>query len=87
MIQEPIYAVPPSFAFGLRGVGEFLDVNDIISREKVWVEPISTDPELAAELRGWYRLRNQRIVENEFGTRFYLNTYGSKWLAFGSSLT
>jgi transcriptional regulator with XRE-family HTH domain len=85
-VQEPLYAVPPLFAFSLRGVVRPLSLQELPSREKVWVEPISTDPELASELRGWYHLRKQRLVENEFGNRFYLDTYGAKWLAFGDCL-
>jgi transcriptional regulator with XRE-family HTH domain len=85
-VQEPLHAVPPLFAFSLRGVGKPLSLQEVLSREKVWVEPISTEPELAAELRGWYHLRKQRLVENEFGNRFYLDTYGAKWLAFSDCL-
>lgn len=50
----------------------------------IWVEPISPDSVLRNELRGWYRVK-QRFVENEFGNRFYLDTYGAKWLAFAKS--
>ena len=49
------------------------------------MEPISTDIDLASELRGWHELRG-RLVQNEFGNRFYLDTYGAKWLAFESCL-
>lgn len=49
--------------------------------QQVWLEPISKDEELRRELRGWYRV-NKRYVENEFGIRFYLDTYNAKWLAF-----
>jgi transcriptional regulator with XRE-family HTH domain len=85
-VQEPLYAVPPLFAFSLRGVGKPLGLQELLSREKVWVEPISLAPELASELRGWYRMRKQRLVENEFGNRFYLDTYGATWLAFSDYL-
>jgi len=34
------------------------------------------------ELRGWHHLYEKRLVQNEFGHRFYLDTYGVKWLAF-----
>ena len=85
-VQEPLYMAPPSFSLSLRGVGALLSLNDIMSRDIVWVEPITTDYDLAAELRGWYRLRGRRLVENEYGNRFYLDTYGAKWLAFESCL-
>jgi len=81
VVQEPIYAVPPMFAISLRA-GEPLGVDGVLPLERVWVEPITPDPDLAAELRGWYRPHGRRLVENEFGNRFYLDTYGAKWLAF-----
>ena len=49
--------------------------------ENIWVEPISKDSELRNELRGWYHLKD-RYVENEYGNRFYLDTYGAKWLGY-----
>ena len=53
-----------------------------ISRQKeIWLEPISPDSDLRRELRGWYQVKD-RFVQNEYGNRFYLDTYGSKWLAF-----
>ena len=85
-VGEPIYVIPPSFALGMRGVGTPLGITSILSLERVWVEPVTADHELADELRGWYRLHGQRIVENEFGNRFYIDTYGVKWLAFDSCL-
>lgn len=81
-MQEPVYMLPPAFAMSLRGVGIPLDISDVRSMDRIWVEPITTDPDLAAELRGWYRPRNRRLVENEYGNRFYFDTYGAKWLAF-----
>ena len=84
-IKGPFYIIPPAFSLGLHGVGEPLDLDDIIRLESIWVEPITADPDLAAELRGWYRPR-RKLVENEFGNRFYLDTYGTKWLAFETCL-
>ena len=49
--------------------------------DEVWVEPISTDPVLRGELRGWYRVK-RGYVENTVGQRFYFDFYGAKWLAF-----
>ena len=65
-------ALPDSTPLTLSEVGE---------REKIWLEPISPDSELRNELRGWYRVQ-ARFVQNEYGNRFYLDTYGAKWLAF-----
>lgn len=84
-VREPVYIVPPALTLSLRGVGEPLGINDVLSLKRVWVEPITTDPELAGELRGWYR-PHARLVENEFGNRFYIDTYGAKWLAFRDCL-
>ena len=85
-IQEPIYITPPISAIRLFGSGPPLGSNDVLCYDRVWVEPLSEDPDLAAELHGWYRPRWQRLVENEFGNRFYLDTYGAKWLAFENSM-
>ena len=85
-IQEPVYMVAPAFSLSLRGIGEPLDIAHIISSDRVWVEPISADPELAGELRGWYHSSRHRCVENEYGQRFYMDTYGAKWLAYRSCL-
>lgn len=42
---------------------------------------LSPDSELRNELRGWYWVQ-ARFVQNEYGNRFYPDTYGAKWLAF-----
>jgi len=85
-IHEDVYMVPPAFTFGLRCVDKPLSLSEIISSERIWVEPISADPDMAAELRGWYRPHERRLVENEFGNRFYLDAYGARWLAFHNCL-
>ena len=81
-VQEDIYIIPPALSFSLRGAKKPLAIEAVLEREKIWLEPISSDPSLAAELRGWYHLYDHRLAANEFGNRFYLNTYGVKWLAF-----
>ena len=86
MVQEPIYAVPPVFALSLRGMGAPLCMDALLSYNKIWVEPITTDSTLATELRGWYHPHGQRLVESEFGHRFYIDTYGAKWLAFANCM-
>ena len=85
-VQEPLFAIPPAFAISLRGIGAPLDIDGVMSRERIWVEPITSDTGLAAELRGWFQPRGRKLIENEFGNRFYINTYGAKWLAFESCL-
>ena len=82
-IQDDIYIIPPALSNSLRGIGRPIDLNMIAKCERVWVEPITTDVILGSELRGWYRMNNNgRLVENEYGNRFYLDAYGVKWLAF-----
>lgn len=58
-----------------------LSRSELIHQEEIWLEPISPDLDLRRELQGRYRVKD-RFVENEYGNRFYLDTYGSKWLAF-----
>jgi len=85
-IKDAIYLVPPVFALSLRGIGEPMSIDNMRMADRVWVEPITTDTELGDELRGWYRPRAQGLVENEYGQRFYIDTYGAKWLAFENCL-
>jgi len=81
-VSEPIYLIPPAMSLSLSGVGKPLSMTAIFESDRVWVEPITLDIDLAAELRGWYIIYDKRLAQNEFGNRFYLNTYGVKWLAF-----
>lgn len=62
-----------------------LSKSETSCREEIWLEPISSDSNLRNELRGWYQVKN-RFVQNEYGNRFYLDTYGAKWLAFQSEI-
>ena len=55
--------------------------NKIKTFSEVWVEPISTDIILRVELIGWYKPK-EHWVENEFGNKFFYDTYESKWLCF-----
>jgi transcriptional regulator with XRE-family HTH domain len=85
-VNEPIYLIPPAMSFSLRGLSKPLGINNIPEYPRIWVEPITCDSYLAAELRGWYSISNNRFVQNEFGNKFYFNTYGAKWLAFRDCL-
>lgn len=62
-----------------------LMLSEIYNLEQVWLEPISPDSDLRNELRGWYTVK-KHFVENEYGNRFYLDTYSAKWLAFISNI-
>ena len=81
-LQLPLYGFPPLLAYSLYGIGEPLRLDDVKQRNRVWVEPITQDAKLSLELRGWYHLYDSRLVQDEFGHHFYLDTYGAKWLAF-----
>ena len=80
-----LYAFPPAFAVGYHSLVQPISRHELNKTSLVWVEPISPDSFARKELRGWYSLRGS-YVENEFGQRFYLDTYGSKWLAFMTEL-
>lgn len=80
---KTLYAAPLPFSEPVLpyGTGTLLELSDIHQHEKIWVEPISPDSHLRAELRGWYHVE-ERYVHSEYGNNFYLDTYGAKWLAF-----
>ena len=83
-LHEDLYLIPPALSFTLRGADRPLSLDAVMARDRLWVEPISADPDLAAELGGCYHIYERGLAQNEFGTRFYLSSYGVKWLAFDS---
>jgi len=76
--------IAPRFAEGAVPQSKALTQSEIMSQTEVWVEPISPDPEMREYLRGWYKVKD-RFVENEYGIKFPLDSYGAKWLAFQSN--
>ena len=76
-----VYAAQPPFYEATLPDTKPLSIAEISNHSKIWLEPISHDAELREELRGWYRVCD-RWVENDHGTRFPIDTYGAKWLAF-----
>ena len=80
-----LYAFPPTFSVGYYSLQPPISRQQLDQIDRVWVEPISPDSFARKELRGWYHLRGS-CVENEYGQRFYLDTYGAKWLAFETEL-
>lgn len=78
---KELYALPQLFSEPVLPAGKPLVFSEIRDLEQVWVEPISPDSDLRNELRGWYQVKD-RFVQNEYGNRFYLDTYQAKWLAF-----
>lgn len=71
----------PQFAESTIPHTKALTQSEVCSQTQVWVEPISPDSEMREHLRGWYQVKDL-FVENEYGTKFSLSSYGAKWLAF-----
>lgn len=82
---EELYMTPPIFSVPNNVTEPPLTQNQLSTKKEIWVEPISHDPLLQDELRGWYH-KKDRFVENEYGNRFYLDTYGAKWLGFDNEV-
>ncbi|MEY8574681.1 helix-turn-helix transcriptional regulator [Oscillospiraceae bacterium 21-37] len=80
-----VFAAPPPFADTDPPHGRPLALDMVMACGLVWVEPVSPDRALREELRGWYT-RRSHWVENDCGNRFFLGSYGVKWLAFESPI-
>lgn len=78
---DELYMAPPAYSETHLPQDPPLTLSELPLQESIWVEPVSKDPELRKELRGWYHPKG-RFVENEYGNRFYMDTYGAKWLGF-----
>ena len=76
-----VYAAQPPFYEATLPDTKPLSKQELGNYKEVWLEPISHDADLREELRGWYRVCD-RWVENDYGTRFTIDSYGAKWLAF-----
>lgn len=76
-----VYAAQPPFYEATLPDTKPLSKQELSNYKEVWLEPISHDADLREELRGWYRVCD-RWVENDYGTRFTIDSYGAKWLAF-----
>lgn len=76
-----LWTLPPSFSMGYQATGTPIPHTDLQNHAKIWLEPIDPDDSIRRELKGWYTVKSF-YVENEYGNRFYLDTYGSKWFAF-----
>ena len=76
---------PPSFTVGYHPYGTPVAYEDLKKFSQLWIEPILPDSFSRDELRGWYKI-HAFYAENEYGTRFLFDTYGSKWLAFEQKL-
>lgn len=79
-----LYVSPKAFVSAAPPLEEPLNKSMLLRHTEVWVEPISADPHLREELRGWYRLIGE-YAENQNGNRFSFDSYEAKWLAFEES--
>ena len=76
-----LYAMTPAFAMGYSPASKPISYDDLSKYQSLWIQPISPDSVLRDELTGWYQVKSF-YVENQFGTRFLFDTYGTRWLAF-----
>ena len=81
-VTDELFQLPPLFQFSLHGIGAPLSLDEVSASEKIWLEPVTTDIKLQTELRGYYYVYDNRLVQNEFSARFYFDKYGVNWLAF-----
>lgn len=82
---QGLRTLPPAFTIGYHATGTPIPHTDLLRYGEIWVEPIDLEESVRRELRGWYTVK-AFYVENEFGNRFYLDTYGNKWLAFSEMM-
>lgn len=76
-----LHALPPAFSMGYSPTTTPIPHEDLKNYQSLWIRPISPDSFLRDELAGWYQVRSF-YVENQYGTRFLFDTYGTRWLAF-----
>ena len=74
-------AMAPAYAMGYSPAAKPISHEDLSKHQELWIKPISPDSFFQDELTGWYQVR-EFYVQNEYGTRFMFDTYGTKWLAF-----
>ena len=74
------YFAPPAYTELASRTGQPLTWEELPMQECVWLEPISVDQKLCAQLRGRYRIIG-KFAENAYGNRFHFNRYGADWLA------
>ena len=74
-------AMTPAFSMGYSPTTKPISYEDLKKYKSIWVRPISSDSFLRDELTGWYEVHDF-YIQNQYGTRFLFDTYGTKWLAF-----
>lgn len=75
------YFAPPAYTEPAPRTERPLTWEELPMQAYVWLEPISVDQKLRAQLRGRYRIIG-RFAENAYGNRFHFDRYGADWLAF-----
>ena len=78
-------AMAPAYSMGYSPTDKPISHEDLSKYKSIWVKPITPDSFLQEELTGWYEVHNF-YVQNQYGTRFLFDTYGTKWLAFEMEL-
>ena len=71
----------PAFGMGYSPATRPISHEDLVKHKSIWVRRITPDSFLQDELTGWYEVHDF-YVQNQYGTRFLFDTYGTKWLAF-----
>ena len=74
-------AMAPAYAMGYSPAAKPISHEDLSKHQELWIKPISSDSFLQDELTGWYQVHDF-YVQNQYGTRFLFDTYGTRWLAF-----
>ena len=74
-------AMAPAYSMGYSPTAKPISHEDLSKYKSIWVKPITPDSFLQDELTGWYEV-HEFYVQNQYGTRFLFDTYGTRWLAF-----
>jgi len=74
-------AMAPAYSMGYSPAAKPISHEDLGKYKTIWVKPITPDSFLQDELTGWYQVYDF-YVQNQYGTRFLFDTYGTRWLAF-----
>ena len=78
-------AMAPAYSMGYSPTTKPISHEDLSKYKSIWVKPITLDSFLQEELTGWYEVHDF-YAQNQYGTRFLFDTYGTKWLAFEMEL-
>ena len=74
-------AMAPAYSMGYSPATKPISHEDLGKYKSIWVKPITPDSFFQDELTGWYDVHDF-YVQNQYGTRFLFDTYGTRWLAF-----